>query len=192
MEVMMKAKMMAVRLLFAALFAALIVMNRLTAWLALYALSLLIPLLIGKRVYCMAVCPINTLMMGVQSIKKKLRIATRPMPRALAGGRWAWAGLAVTAALFIVSRRVLGRTLPVMLLWMVVAVFFTLRWHQDVFHDLLCPYGVLQRLLSRVSLLNEDNRKAARDYQGFTISVLGGRKKGAGEPGASKETSATA
>ena len=39
----MKAKMMAVRLLFAALFAALIVMNRLTAWLALYALSLLIP-----------------------------------------------------------------------------------------------------------------------------------------------------
>ncbi len=176
----MKGKIMAIRLLFAALFLVLLRLDKLMLWLVIYLASLMVPLLLGKRVYCMAVCPINTLMLGVVALQKKLNIPTRPMPKWLKSGKWAYLALGVTAALFVISRKVLGRTLPVMILWLVAALLLTLRYHPDVFHDLLCPYGVLQRQLSKLSLLSEAGRAEARSYQGFTASVLGGNKKGRG------------
>lgn len=176
----MKGKIMAVRLLFAVLFVVLLRLDKLMLWLVLYLASLVVPLLVGKRVYCMAVCPINTLMLGIVALKKKLNLPTRPMPKWLKNGKWAYAGLAVTVALFIISRKVMGRTLPVMILWLAAALLLTLRYHPDVFHDLLCPYGVLQRQLSKLSLLSEEGKAEANNYQGFTASVLGGNKKSQG------------
>ncbi|NLB39657.1 MAG: 4Fe-4S binding protein [Clostridiales bacterium] len=107
----------------------------------------------------------------------------KPAPAWLESGWAAWAALAVTAGLFILSRRVLGRDLPVMLFWMVAGFLITLVFHPDVFHDLLCPYGVLQRIMAKLSFLSPEGRETARNYQGFTKSVLGGgNQPGDGKP----------
>ena len=73
--------------------------------------------------------------------------------------------------------------LPVMLFWMVAGFLITLVFHPDVFHDLLCPYGVLQRIMAKLSFLSPEGRETARNYQGFTKSVLGGgNQPGDGKP----------
>jgi len=183
----MKQKMMLIRLAFAALFILLMTRGALMAWLVLYAVSLVFPLLFGKRIYCMAVCPINTLMLGVVWLRGKLGLQQSPPPTWLTRGVWAWLSLGVTVALFVISRKVLRRTMPIMLLWLLIAALMTLRYHPDVFHDLLCPYGLPQRLLARVSLKSVEGRRAARDYQGFTASVLMANKgKGPGKAGPKK------
>ena len=173
----MKRIIQAVRLLFLILLFVLIKRQALLVWLILYAVSLLVPALFGKRVYCMAVCPINTLMLGAVWLKGKLGWTDRPAPRWLRSSWLTWASLALTAGLFILSRKVLGRDLPVMLLWMALGFFLTLAFHPDLFHDLICPYGALQRALSRVSVLSEEGRQKALNYQGFTRSVLAAGNK---------------
>ncbi len=174
----MKPVMVALRLAFLALFIYLLRAEALMVWLILYLVSLLIPLLVGKRVYCMAACPINTVMMGVIWLRGKLGIVPKPAPRWAKGSTLAWISLAATVVLFFVTRKVMNKTFPVMLVWIVVAVIVTLRYHLDTFHDGLCPYGVLQRELANVSLLSEENGQKARDYKGFSVSVLGAAGQG--------------
>ncbi len=173
----MKQAIRILRPLFFVLFFILVRQQALTVWLAMYALSLLFPALYGKRLYCMAACPMNTLMLGIVWLKGKLGRLDKPAPTWLKSGWLAWVSLGLTAALFIISRRLLGRDLPVMLLWLIIASGVTLFYHPDVFHDLICPYGVLQRFAARFSFLSADGKKAARDYKGFSASVLGAGKK---------------
>ncbi|MHC1787471.1 MAG: 4Fe-4S binding protein [Christensenellales bacterium] len=186
----MKKAIRILRPLFFILFFVLVRQQALQIWLLLYLASLLFPALFGRRLYCTAACPINTLMPGIVWLEGKLGWLNKPMPQRLKSGWLAWASLLLSVALFIISRRLLGRDLPVMLFWMAAAVVFTLLFHPDVFHDLVCPYGVLQRLLAKVSLLSESGKEAARDYKGFGVSVLGAGK-GAKAPGnqASREAS---
>ena len=173
----MKQAIRILRPLFFVLFFILVRQQALIVWLALYALSLLFPALYGRRLYCMAACPMNTLMLGLVWLKGKLGRLDKPAPGWLKSGWLAWVSLGLTPALFIISRRVLGRDLPVMLLWLIIAAGVTLFYHPDVFHDLICPYSVLQRFAARFSFLSEDGRKAARNYKGFSVSVLGAGKK---------------
>lgn len=175
----MKQAIRILRPLFFVLFFILLRQQALVVWLILYAASLLFPALFGKRLYCTAACPINTLMLGVVWLKGKLGRLDKPTPKWLKSGWLATVSLGLTIALFIISRRLLGRDLPVMLFWMAVAAALTLFFHPDVFHDLVCPYGVLQRLLAKVSFLSEDGKKEAREYKGFSLSVMRGGKKDA-------------
>ena len=173
----MKQVIRILRPLFFVLFFILVRQQALTVWLGLYALSLVFPALYGKRLYCTAACPINTLMLGVVWLKGKLGRLDKPTPRWLKSGWLAYVSLGLTVALFIISRRLLGRDLPVMLFIIIAAGGITLFYHPNVFHDLICPYGVLQRLLAKVSILSEDGKKAAREYKGFSMSVLGAAKQ---------------
>lgn len=174
----MKQAIRVLRPLFFVLFFILLRQQALIIWLILYATSLLFPTLFGKRLYCTIACPMNTLMLGVVWLKGKLGRLDKPTPKWLKSGWLAYVSLGLTVALFIISRRLLGRDLPVMLFWIIAAGGITLVYHPDVFHDLVCPYGVLQRLLARVSILSEEGRKLAREYKGFTMSVMRGAKKG--------------
>ena len=179
----MKKIMPWLRPLFLILFIVLLRSQMLQVWLILYLVSLLFPALFGRRLYCVAACPIHTLMLVSVWIKSNMGRKDKPAPAWLESGWAAWAALAVTVGLFILSRRVLGRDLPVMLFWMVAGFLITLVFHPDVFHDLLCPYGVLQRIMAKLSFLSPEGRETARNYQGFTKSVLGGGKQpGDGKP----------
>ena len=170
-----------IRVLFLVLLFVLLRQQLLLVWLGIYLASLLIPLLFGKRLYCKLACPMNTLMLWVTKLKQKLGWKNRPLPKWLEGGRIAWFSLALTAAVFILTRRVLGKDFPMMIVWMVVSVFLTLFYHQDLFHDQVCPFGKPQGCLAKQSLLSPEEREKARHYQGFTASVLGGG------PGKAKE-----
>lgn len=176
----MKKGIKVARILFLVLFILLVRRQTLMLWLALYAVSLLFPLLFGKRIYCMAVCPIHTVMLGAAWLKGKLGRQDRPAPAWLKSGWLAWTSLGLSVAVYVVSRRVLERDFPLMILWIAVSAVMTLFFHGDVFHDLVCPYGVLQRLLAKVSIRSEQGKKAARDYRGFSVSVMGGGKQGGG------------
>lgn len=169
----LKKPIVAARLAALVLFILLIRAQALLIWLLLYALSLLSPALLGKRLYCVVLCPIHTVMMGVQWLKKRQGVKPKPAP-AWAQGKWLpWVMLVLTAALFFLTRGRFNKPLPVMLLWIAVAAMMTWHMHPDAFHDGTCPYGAPQRALAEMSLLNEENRRAARDYKGFTQTVLG-------------------
>lgn len=43
----------------------------------------------------------------------------------------------------------LQKNLPVLLIWLLLAVMVTLRHKPYVFHNKICPYGVLQRTFAR-------------------------------------------
>lgn len=174
---MMKKAAPVIRLLFLALFVVLLRKGFLIGWLALYLLSLLLPLLWGRRLYCMLACPMNTLMSWLTPLKQKLGLKNRPAPAWLAGGVMVWASLALTVAMFLVTRRLIGKDFPMMLVWMAVSLGMTLVYHPDVFHDKVCPFGMPQGGLARRALLDEEAGKQARDYQGFTQSVLGGMNR---------------
>ena len=96
------------RPLFFVLFFVLVSQQALIVWLVLYALSLVFPALFGKRLYCTAVCPMNTLMLGVVWLKGKLGRLDKPTPKWLKSGWLAYVSLGLTVALFIISRRLLG------------------------------------------------------------------------------------
>lgn len=166
-----------IRILFLALFFFLLKRGFLLAWLGMYLLSLLFPLLFGKRLYCMLACPMNTLMVCMAKLKKKLGRKNRPVPSWLEGGKLPWVSLLITVAVFILSRKVIGRDFPMMLVWIAVSLVMTFFWHPDVFHDKVCPFGAPQGCLARRSLLDEEARAKARDYQGFTRTVLGGNSE---------------
>lgn len=175
-----------IRIAFLVLFFILLRNRLLLVWLVLYLVSLIFPLLFGKRLYCVLACPMNTLMVWVVKLKAKLGRGNKPAPNWLGGKKAAYVSLAATIALFFLSRKFLGRDLPVMLFWMLASVLLTWNHHPDVFHDQLCPYGVAQGCLAKKSLLSEEGRREANNYQGFTASVLGGGP-GKDKPGIRKQ-----
>ncbi len=178
----MKKALPLLRPAFLLLFIILLRAQMLQVWLILYLVSLVFPALYGRRIYCMVACPIHPLMLVSVWLKGKLARKDKPAPAWLSSGWASWAALAVTVALFIVSRKALGRDLPAMLFWMAAGFLMTLTFHPDVFHDLLCPYGVMQRILAKLSYLSPEGRAKARNYQGFTKSVLGGGRKQGEKP----------
>lgn len=171
------------RIAFLVLFFLLLRQGLLLVWLGIYVLSLLFPLLWGKRLYCMLACPMNTLMSWIQKLKQRLGIKNRPVPAFLSGNKLVWASLSLTVAVFIISRRALGRDFPMMVVWMLVSTIMTVFYHPDTFHDKVCPFGLPQGCAARQSLLSEEERQKARNYQGFSKSVLGGMQENTPAPG---------
>jgi len=91
----------------------------------------------------------NTLMIPVEWLSKKLKIQTDRMPRWLKGGYFTWISLIISVALMLLSKRLLQVNLPILPLWLILSVFITLRYKPEVFHNLICPFGALQKALGR-------------------------------------------
>ncbi len=67
-----------IRILFLALFLFLIANGKVMLWLVLFAVRLIAVLIFG-RVYCGYVCPLNTLIVPVEWLSKKLKRRTSPI-----------------------------------------------------------------------------------------------------------------
>lgn len=137
-----------IRLVFLALFTFLLATGNMMLWLGLFAVSLLAALIFG-RIYCGYVCPMNTMMIPTEWISKKLRIQTQKVPKWLGNGYFAWITLLVSILAMLISKRFLHINLPILPIWLAVAVLLTLRYKPSVFHNLICPFGALQKLLGR-------------------------------------------
>ncbi len=149
-----------IRILFLGLFLFLLVNGKVMLWLALYAGSLIAALIFG-RVYCGYICPMNTLMIPVEWISKKLDLQASKSPKWLKNGYFAWITLVISIAAMLLSKRLLHINLPILPFWLVVSVLVTLRYRPEVFHNLICPFGALQRIFGRFAMLSESVDKDA-------------------------------
>ncbi|HBD86889.1 MAG TPA: hypothetical protein DC001_05625, partial [Clostridiales bacterium] len=65
-----------IRILFLALFLFLLVSGKMMLWLALFGVSLIAALIFG-RIYCGYAWPMNTLMIPVERLSKKLKLQAK-------------------------------------------------------------------------------------------------------------------
>lgn len=149
-----------IRILFIALFIFLLANGKVMLWLALFAVSLLVALIFG-RVYCGYVCPMNTLMIPVEWMSKKLKFQTAKAPKWLKNGYITWITLIISVAVMLLSKRLLHIDLPILPFWLVISVLVTFRYKREVFHNLICPFGALQRTFGRFTRLSEKVNKDA-------------------------------
>lgn len=149
-----------IRILFLALFIFLLANGKVLLWLALFAVSLVAALIFG-RVYCGYACPMNTLMIPTEWLSKKLKLQTVDTPKWLKNGCFTWITLGISVAVMLLSKRLLHIDLPILPFWLVMSILITLRYKPAVFHNLICPFGALQRSFSRFARLSEKVDKDA-------------------------------
>lgn len=154
----MKYIMTTIRVLFFALFIFLLLNGKMMLWLALYAVSLLVALLFG-RVYCGYVCPMNTLMIPTEWLSKKLKLQTVNSPKWLSSGKFAWFALVGSVAIMLLAQKLLDKNISILLIWLVVSALITLRYKPAVFHNLICPFGPLQKVFGRFAKVSEKVNK---------------------------------
>ncbi|HPD89334.1 MAG TPA: 4Fe-4S binding protein [Oscillospiraceae bacterium] len=149
-----------IRILFLALFIFLLANGKVALWLALFGASLVVALIFG-RIYCGYVCPMNTLMILIEWLSKKLKLQTPNTPKWLKSGYLTWITLLISIVMMLLFQRLLHIDLPILPFWLVVSILITLRYKPEVFHNLICPFGALQRTLGRFSRLSEKVDKDA-------------------------------
>ena len=149
-----------IRILFLALFIFLLANGKVLLWLALFAVSLVAALIFG-RVYCGYACPMNTLMIPIEWLSKKLKLQTADTPKWLKNGYFTWITLGISVAVMLLSKRLLHVDLPILPFWLVMSILITLRYKPAVFHNLICPFGALQRTFGRFARLSEKVDKDA-------------------------------
>lgn len=149
-----------IRILFLALFIFLLANGKVLLWLALFAVSLVAALIFG-RVYCGYACPMNTLMIPTEWLSKKLKLQTVDTPKWLKNGYFTWITLGISVAVMLLSKRLLHIDLPILPFWLVMSILITLRYKPAVFHNLICPFGALQRSFGRFARLSEKVDKDA-------------------------------
>ena len=149
-----------IRILFLALFIFLLANGKVLLWLALFAVSLVAALIFG-RVYCGYACPMNTLMIPIEWLSKKLKLQTADTPKWLKNGYFTWITLGISVAVMLLSKRLLHVDLPILPFWLVMSILITLRYKPAVFHNLICPFGALQRSFGRFARLSQKVDKDA-------------------------------
>lgn len=143
-----------IRILFLLLFVFLLIKGNILIWLALFGVSLLVAVVFG-RLYCGYVCPMNTLMIPVEWLSKKLKIQTAKTPKWLRGGYFTWISLGVSVLAMVVGKRLFQMNLPVLPIWLILSVLLTLRYKPEVFHNLICPFGALQKTFGRFAIFSK-------------------------------------
>ena len=149
-----------IRILFLALFLSLLANGKASLWLVLFTVSLIAALFVG-RVYCGYVCPMNTLMIPVEWLSKKLKLQTSNIPKWLRNGYVPWIALVASVAVMLLSKKLLQIQLPILPFWMVVALLVTLRYKPAVFHNLICPFGALQKTFGRFARFSKKVNQGA-------------------------------
>ena len=142
-----------VRILFLGLFVFLIANGNMILWLIIFGATVISAIIFG-RIFCGYICPMNTLMIPAEWLSKKLKIQTKETPKWLRGGFFGWFFLVVSVAILLLSQRFLHFNIPILPIWLVIAVLVTLRYRAAVFHNLICPFGVLQKLTGRFAIIS--------------------------------------
>lgn len=142
-----------IRLMFFAIFALLILNGKMVFWLAIFAVSLVTELVYG-RFYCGFLCPMNTVMIPTNWLARRMKIQTDKVPAWLKSGKVAWALLAVSLVSMVLLKRLRDVNFPILPVLLVLSVLMTLRFRPSVFHNLLCPFGAIQKLFSRKPILS--------------------------------------
>jgi polyferredoxin len=103
----------------------------------------------------------NTLMISAEWISKKLKIQTRKAPKWLRSGYFSWISLIVSIAALLLLKRFLHIDFPILPIWLTIAIIITLVYGPAVFHNLICPFGALQKVFGRFARLSKRVDKTA-------------------------------
>lgn len=114
-------------------------------WLGIYAISLLLAILFG-RIYCGYICPMNTLMIPIEKLSKKLKIEKKDAPKWLMSCRVNWIALVASIVLMVIFKKFWYVNIPILLFWVIASLVITLFFRPSVFHNLICPFGPLQKI----------------------------------------------
>ena len=147
-----------VRFSFLALFLFLIAKGKMMLWLGIFAVSLIAAILFG-RIYCGYICPMNTLMIPTEWISKKLKIQSVNTHSRSKHGKLPWITLFLSLDLMIIFKKILHKDLPLLLIWLVIAVIITLRYKPEVFHNQICPFGALQSTFGKFAKFSKGVNK---------------------------------
>ncbi|NLJ95182.1 MAG: 4Fe-4S binding protein [Clostridiaceae bacterium] len=142
-----------IRIILLAVFIVLLVKQKLILWLILFAATLIVAIFFG-RIYCGYICPINTLLIPVARVSKSQKNGKRA-PNWLKSGKFAWVTLIISGIIFTFTRLIVKKPFPVLLVWLVIAILITLRYQPYVFHNLICPYGILQKMFAGSSRFSQ-------------------------------------
>lgn len=143
-----------IRILFLALFLFITITGNMVLWLALFGVSLVAAVFFG-RVYCGYVCPMNSVMIPTQWISKKLKLQTDKTPKWLEKGIFPWVFLGVSVIVMLLFKKMIHINLPILLVWLAISIFVTLRYKPRVYHNLICPFGALQKTLGRFAVFSK-------------------------------------
>ena len=143
-----------VRVLSFGLFLFLILNGKMMIWLGIFVVSLLLALFFG-RLYCGYVCPMNTIMGPIEWLSKKLNMQTEKTPNWLKIGLLPWIALGISVVVMVLSKRALHVNLPILFIWLAISILATLRYKPEVFHNYICPFGVLQRVFGRAMIFSK-------------------------------------
>lgn len=137
-----------VQLLFFVLFTLIIAKGKTVLWLGIFVAGLVGALFFG-RLYCGYVCPMNTLMRLSGWLRKKFGWETDKLPKILQSDKLSWIVFGLMIGTMVLSKRVLQRDVPIMVVLLAASFLFTLRYADWVFHNRVCPYGALLRITGK-------------------------------------------
>lgn len=143
-----------VRMLFLGLFLFFTITGNMMLWLALFGISLLLAVFFG-RIYCGYVCPMNTVMIPTEWISKKLKLQTKKTPKWIEKAVLPWFLIGLSVGIMLLSKKILHINLPILLIWLAISILVTLRFQPHVFHNLICPFSVLQKTFGRFAIFSK-------------------------------------
>jgi len=124
-------------------------------WLVIFGISLIAALVFG-RIYCGWICPMNTVMIVTEKLTKKLNIELKKTPIWMLSGWLAWVLLIWLAASMMLLKKVVGVDFPVLLFLLIISMLVTFRYKPEVFHNKICPFGILQNLTGRFAFFSRN------------------------------------
>ncbi len=142
------------RLLFLTLFILLLLDGKVNLWLTIFGVSLIAALILG-RIYCSYVCPMNTMMIPAERLSKRLNLQIIDTPLRLKSRPFAWVALIASIMSMFIAKRLFHISIPILPIWLVISVIVTLRFKPEVFHNFICPFGSLQRIVGRYAIISK-------------------------------------
>ncbi len=139
----------AIQIIFLALFILLIIKGRVELWMGVFLLGIVSSFILG-RIYCGWFCSINTALIGVTWIKKKLKIKSIKIPKFFTKSWVRYLGLGLFVLVFMFTM-ITGKKLPVLPIMFVLGILFTFIFPEELWHRYLCPYGTILHLPAKTS-----------------------------------------
>jgi len=151
---MIKFLINATRILFLVIFILLVSKGAMVMWLAIFGITLLLALFLG-RIFCGWICPMNTLMIPTEWLSKKLNLQVKESPGWLKNKTTPWIILILMISATTILKRRFGINLPILFYLLILSIIVTLRYKPKIFHNYICPFGLLQSFVGRFALFTE-------------------------------------
>lgn len=143
-----------VRVLFLLLFTFLVFTGNIMGWLGLFVVSIVLAVFFG-RIYCGYICPMNTFMEPTEWLSKKLKIQSDSVPKWLNSEKISLVVLIASVLSVILFKRIFYINIPILPILLIISVVMTLRFKPDIFHNKICPFGLLQKLFGKYALFSK-------------------------------------